>query len=164
MYGGYTNTNTRPVVFRKIKKENQPLYQIEDKIVPLEDLMTCQATIPLDISIRSKWPRLREKRSGRSSYCWIAHWLAVNGQQPKVNENPIVDAPRRTISRKKFDQISHILSIVNPSILLRYCWVLIFRSNKFITKNWLKCAFAPMNRNERWFIPSPTFDIDLLLS
>ena len=47
-------TNDHPVVFRKLKKESRFLYHIEDKIVPVENLMTCQAKIPLDISIRSK--------------------------------------------------------------------------------------------------------------
>ena len=64
MYGGYTTTTTtneHPVVFRKVKKDNRFLYQIEDKIIPLEDLITCPSKkIPVDISIRSKLSPKRE--------------------------------------------------------------------------------------------------------
>jgi hypothetical protein len=51
----------------------------------------------------------------------IAHWLAVNGKQPIINENPIVDTPHRTISGKKFNKISHILSTVNHRIFSEDC-------------------------------------------
>jgi hypothetical protein len=47
----------------------------------------------------------------------IAHWLAVNGKQPMVNENPIIETPLRTISGKKFNKRSHILSTVSKRIL-----------------------------------------------
>lgn len=47
-------------------------------------------------------------------FIWsIAHWLALNGKQPKINENPIIHTPRQTLSRKKFDKLPHILSMVN---------------------------------------------------
>jgi hypothetical protein len=54
MYGGYTRSNNHHLFFRKMKKDNRVLYHIGDTIVPLDDLMICQAKIPLDISIRSK--------------------------------------------------------------------------------------------------------------
>jgi hypothetical protein len=37
----------------------------------------------------------------------------VNGKQPTTNENPIVNIPIRTVSQKKLNKISHILSTVN---------------------------------------------------
>jgi hypothetical protein len=41
----------------------------------------------------------------------------VNGKQPTVNENPLIEIPIqsniRSISQKKSNQISHILSTVN---------------------------------------------------
>ncbi len=54
MYGVYTTSSVRHLLFRKIKKENRILYHIDDNIVPIDNLMTYQAKIPLDISIRSK--------------------------------------------------------------------------------------------------------------
>jgi hypothetical protein len=50
----------------------------------------------------------------------IAHWLAVNGKQPTINENPIIEIPIqsniRSISHKKSNKISHILSTVNQRL------------------------------------------------
>jgi hypothetical protein len=43
----------------------------------------------------------------------------VNGKQPTTNENPIVNIPIRTVSQKKLNKISHILSTVNKRILLK---------------------------------------------
>ncbi len=63
MYGGYTTTTSvYHLVFRKIKKENRILYLIEDNIVPFDQLINCQAKIPLDISIRSKSIRFFVKK------------------------------------------------------------------------------------------------------
>ncbi len=36
----------------------------------------------------------------------------MNGKQPITNENPIIDIPIRTVSKKKSNKISHILSTV----------------------------------------------------
>jgi len=62
MYGGYTTSSVHRLLFRKIKKENRILYQIDDNIVQLDSLMISQPKIPLDISIRSKLSRLVTKR------------------------------------------------------------------------------------------------------
>jgi len=63
MYGGYTTSNLRHSLFRKIKKENRILYHIDDNVVPLGDLMTSQPKIPFDISIRGKLPRFFYKKN-----------------------------------------------------------------------------------------------------
>jgi hypothetical protein len=46
----------------------------------------------------------------------------VNGKQPAINENPIIDTPIqssvRTVSKKKLNTISQILSTVNKRICL----------------------------------------------
>ncbi len=39
----------------------------------------------------------------------------MNGKQPITNENPIIDIPIRTISKKKLNKISHILSTVRKT-------------------------------------------------
>ncbi len=44
----------------------------------------------------------------------------MNGKQSTINENPIIDTPIRTVSQKKLNKISHILSIVNKRILLKH--------------------------------------------
>ena len=62
MYGGYTKSSVHRLLFRKLKKENRILYHIDDNIVQLDDLMTSQPKIPLDISIRSKSSRFLTKR------------------------------------------------------------------------------------------------------
>jgi hypothetical protein len=55
MYGGYTTSSVQRLLFRKVKKENRNLYQIDDNIVQVDELMNSQPRLPLDISIRSKF-------------------------------------------------------------------------------------------------------------
>jgi len=62
----------------------------------------------------------------------------VNGKQPITNENPIIDIPIRTVSKKKLNKISHILSTVkNKNEFSKNIDKLLFisRNNRFITKN-----------------------------
>ncbi|CAF0731863.1 unnamed protein product [Adineta steineri] len=92
MYGGYTTSSIERLLFHKIKKDNRILYHITDNIVQVDELIIPQSKIPLDISIR-------------------IHWLAVNGKQPEINENPIIDIPiRSTVLKKKLNKTSHIIS------------------------------------------------------
>ncbi|CAF1179685.1 unnamed protein product [Adineta steineri] len=92
MYGGYTTSSIERLLFHKIKKDNRILYHITDNIVQFDELIIPQSKIPLDISIR-------------------IHWLAVNGKQPEINENPIIDIPiRSTVLKKKLNKTSHIIS------------------------------------------------------
>ncbi|CAF1048793.1 unnamed protein product [Rotaria sordida] len=96
MYGYNTTSNIHHSLFHKIKKDNRILYHIDNNIIPFDDLIIAQLKIPFDISIR-------------------AHWLAINGKQPTINENPIVDryiqSTIRSVPEKKFNKICHILSI-----------------------------------------------------
>ncbi|CAF4510489.1 unnamed protein product [Rotaria socialis] len=90
---GYTTKNIdRSSSFRKIKKDNRILYHIDDNIVALNDLITSQVQVPFDLSIR-------------------AHWLAVNGQQPITNENPMVNASIRSVSKKVLNKSRKLLSM-----------------------------------------------------
>ncbi|CAF3690519.1 unnamed protein product [Rotaria socialis] len=90
---GYTTKNIdRSSSFRKIKKDNRILYHIDDNIVALNDSITSQVLVPFDFSIR-------------------AHWLAVNGQQPITNENPIVDTSIRSVSQKILNKSRKLLSM-----------------------------------------------------
>ncbi|CAF0807880.1 unnamed protein product [Adineta ricciae] len=91
MYGGYTISNDHRSSFQKLKRDNRNVYYIDDQIIPFNQLIQSQLKVPLDISLR-------------------VHWLAVNGKQPDVNENPTVDISVRSISKKRFVKSSHILS------------------------------------------------------
>jgi hypothetical protein len=55
MYTGYKLSNTNRCIFRKIRKDNRILHQIDDSIVQIDDLMTCQLKTPFDIAIRSNY-------------------------------------------------------------------------------------------------------------
>lgn len=54
MYGGYTTSNMHHLLFHKIKKDNRILYQIDDNIIPLKNLINSPVEIPLNISIRGR--------------------------------------------------------------------------------------------------------------
>ncbi|CAF3859717.1 unnamed protein product [Rotaria magnacalcarata] len=89
---GYTTKNIdRSSSFRKIKKDNRILYHIDDNIIALNDLITSQVKVPFDLSIR-------------------AHWLAVDGQQPITNENPIVNTSIRSVSQNILNKSRKLLS------------------------------------------------------
>jgi len=60
---------------------------IDDHEVQLDQVITApMPKIPLDISIRSKF--LCSGSTKKQKRFFLAHWLAIEGKQPTINENP----------------------------------------------------------------------------
>lgn len=60
MYGNYHSSSMDQCIFRKIRKDNRVLHQIDDEIVQFDELMIQQPKLPIDLSIRSKTKKEKE--------------------------------------------------------------------------------------------------------
>ena len=152
MYGSYTSSIGHDLLFRRAKKHNRVLHQIDDNVIELDRLMTCDVSLPFDISLRSNGRSQDGRRACGGWLHLVAHWLAIDGKQPAIHENPIIDERRvSACSRRKFNRTVHLLSVVrsNETDRLHISIPCLCRNSRSTTGKSPRCASVPTNRNGR---------------
>ena len=58
---GYSSTSTNRHTFRKIRKDNRTLYQIDDRIVEISELIDSKLKIPMNFKLRGEFSSKEKK-------------------------------------------------------------------------------------------------------